>query len=102
MKNDSVKEKSGKKKPSTLKSIQRLLFRTQLILIISLALFLGAAGALTNIHFETVKRDQNLQNIAKAVAGSPVLTDGTDREIASAVQVQLARQPGVVRFRWNI
>lgn len=88
MKNDSVKEKSGKKKPSTLKSIQRLLFRTQLILIISLALFLGAAGALTNIHFETVKRDQNLQNIAKAVAGSPVLTDGTDREIASAVLSQ--------------
>ena len=88
MKNDSVKEKSGKKKPSTLKSIQRHLFRTQLILIISLALFLGAAGALTNIHFETVKRDQNLQNIAKAVAGSPVLTDGTDREIASAVLSQ--------------
>ena len=88
MKNNSQKEKSGRKKPSTLKSIQRLLFRTQLILIISLALFLGVAGALTNIHFETEKRDQNLQNIAKAVAGSPILTDGTDREIASAVLSQ--------------
>ena len=29
-----------------------------------------------------------MQNIAKAVAGSPVLTDGTDREIASAVLSQ--------------
>ena len=88
MKNNSQKEKSGRKKPSTLKSIQRLLFRTQLILIISLALFLGVAGALTNIHFETEKRDQNLQNIAKAVAGSPILTDGTDKENASVVLSQ--------------
>lgn len=88
MKNNSQKEKSGRKKPSSLKSIQRLFFRTQLILIISLALFLGVAGALTNIHFETEKRDQNLQNIAKAVAGSPILTDGTDKEIASEVLSQ--------------
>ncbi|MGM9635832.1 MAG: sensor histidine kinase [Candidatus Avispirillum sp.] len=57
-------------------------------MIVSLALFLGAAGAITNIHFETEKRDQNLQNIAKAVAGSPILTDITDKENATAILSQ--------------
>lgn len=59
----------------TLKSIQRNLFRTQLILIITLALFLGIAGTLINIHFERQKRDQNLQNVAEAIAYSPILTE---------------------------
>ncbi len=66
----------------SLKSIQRLFFRTQLVLIISLALMLGAAGTLINIHYETVKRDQNLQNVAKAIANSPVLTGKGSRDIA--------------------
>ena len=57
----------------SLKSIQHLFFRTQLILIISLALILGIAGTLINIHFETEKRDQNLQNVAEAIARSPIL-----------------------------
>ena len=61
--------KNGKqtheKRGVSLKSIQHLFFRTQLILIISLALILGIAGTLINIHFETEKRDQNLQNAGK-------------------------------------
>ena len=61
------------KRSASLKSIQHLFFRTQLILIISLALILGIAGTLINIHFETEKRDQNLQNVAEAIARSPIL-----------------------------
>ncbi len=72
----------------SLKGIQKMFFRTQFILIISLALILGVAGTLINIHFETEKRDQNLQNIAEAIAQSPILTGkgstGTeDQEILS-------------------
>ena len=36
----------------SLRGIQKMFFRTQLILIISLALMLGIAGTLINIHFE--------------------------------------------------
>ena len=69
-----------KKKPSqeseyvSLKSVQQMLFRTHLLLIISLAIILGVAGTLINIHFETEKRDQNLQNVAETIAQSPMLT----------------------------
>ena len=58
----------------SLNGIQKMFFRTQLILIISLALILGVAGTLINIHFETEKRDQNLQNVAEAIANSPMMT----------------------------
>ena len=58
----------------SLKGIQKMFFQTQLILIISLALILGVAGTLINIHFETQKRDQNLLNVAVAIAQSPILT----------------------------
>ena len=58
----------------SLKGIQKMFFRTQLILIISLALILGIAGTLINIHFETEKRDQNLQNVAEAIAQSSMLS----------------------------
>ena len=66
----------------TRKNIQQLFFRIQLILIISLALILGVAGTLINIHFEKEKRDRNLQNIAETIARSPVLmeTDLVDIE----------------------
>ena len=59
----------------SLKSIQRLFFRTQLVLIISLALILGIAGSLINLHYETEKRDQNLENVAQTIASSPLLTN---------------------------
>ena len=59
----------------TLKGIQQGFFRVQMILIISLALFLGMAGTLINIHFEKQKRDQNLRNVAEAIAQSPILTE---------------------------
>lgn len=62
-------------KENYIKRIQQNFFRTQIILIISLALFLGVAGTLINIHFETQKRDQNLQNVAEAIAQSPLLTE---------------------------
>ena len=59
----------------TLKGIQQSFFRVQMVLIISLALFLGIAGILINIHFEKQKRDQNLQNVAEAIAQSPILLE---------------------------
>lgn len=64
-----------KKKKNTLRNVQQTFFRTQLILIITLALFLGLAGTLINIRFEMKKRDQNLKNIAEAIANSPLLKD---------------------------
>ena len=73
------KKKQGKAKERvSLKSIQQLFFRTQLVLIISLALILGVAGSLINIHFETEKRDQNLRNVAEAIARSPFLSNQGD------------------------
>ena len=57
---------------NTLKNIQKRLFRTQMILILTLAVFLGGAGILLNIYFENQKRDQNLQNVAEAIAQSPL------------------------------
>ena len=45
-------------KKITLKSIYNLFFRSQIILIVALALFLGVTGALVNLHFETEKREQ--------------------------------------------
>lgn len=74
------------KSKNSLNSIQDLFFRTQIILIVSLALILGIAGTLINIHFETEKRDKNLKNVAEAIANSPMLTekglnDNEDKEI---------------------
>ena len=83
-----MKKKSKKEKRNTIKNIQRMFYRTQLILIITLSIFLGAAGTLTNIHFETEKRDQNLQNVAEIIARSPILTGDTDNEDAAAVLSQ--------------
>ena len=59
----------------TLNNIQKKIFRTQLILIITLAVFLGGVGILINLHFETQKRDQNLQNVAETIAHSPILME---------------------------
>lgn len=63
------------KKGNTLKNIQQKFYRAQIILIISLAIFLGVAGTLINLHFETQKRDQNLQNVAEVIAHSPMLLE---------------------------
>ena len=67
--------KKAKKQNVSLKGIQNLFFRTQLILIITLALMLGIAGTIINIRYETQKRDQNLQNVAETIARSPILSD---------------------------
>ena len=67
--------KKAKKQNVSLKGIQKLFFRTQLILIITLALVLGIAGTIINIRYETQKRDYNLQNVAETIARSPILSD---------------------------
>ena len=58
-----------------MKNIQQLLFRTQLILILSISLILGIVSVLISVQYETEKRDRNLQNIAQAIARSPLLTE---------------------------
>ena len=63
----------NERKRISLKGIQTQFFRTQLVLIISLAIILGVAGTLINVHYETEKRDRNLQNVAQAIASSPML-----------------------------
>lgn len=84
-----------KKQPrrDTLKNIQRRLFRTQIILIVTLAVFLSGAGILLNLCFETQKRDQNLQNVAETIASSPLLTQsdlGTLREYLDSLRDSLS------------
>lgn len=69
-----TKKNTAHTNPS-LKAIQKQFFRTQLVLIVSLAVILGIAGTMINIHFETEKRDQNLQNTAQTIARSPLLLD---------------------------
>lgn len=79
----NIRKQSTNRNRISLRGIHRVFFQTQLILIISLALILGIAGTIINIHFETEKRDQNLQNIAEAIANSPMLTDKGSTDIES-------------------
>lgn len=68
-------------KPAELREsrISHKIFTTQLILIVTLALFLGVAGTLINLKFDTLRRDRNLRNIAQSIASMPLFgnTDGT-------------------------
>ena len=77
---------------NSINQIQRRIFSTQLILIIMLAIVLGGAGILINVHFETQKRDRNLQNISQTIATSPLLDDmasGTNTEYFDSLQKSL-------------
>ena len=65
---------------NSIHQIQRKIFTTQLILIILLAVVLGVTGIVINVHFETQKRDRNLQNISQTIATSPLLDDITNGE----------------------
>ena len=78
------RRKGNTMKNDSLTNIQKLIFRTQLILVVTLALFLGVGGVLINIHFETEKRDQNLRNVAGAIARSPMLTEVGSMETEAA------------------
>ena len=49
---------------NSLKYITKRLFRTQMVLILTLAIFLGTAGILLNVYFEHQKRDQNLMKVS--------------------------------------
>lgn len=69
------KRNNKKNEKATLGNIQKMSFRFQIILIVTLALFLGFAGSFINVQFETERRDQNLQNVAEAVAKSPLIVD---------------------------
>ena len=69
------KRNNQKNEKATLGNIQKMSFRFQIILIVSLALFLGFAGSFINVQFETERRDQNLQNVAEAIAKSPLVVE---------------------------
>ncbi|MBQ7117217.1 MAG: Spo0B domain-containing protein [Clostridia bacterium] len=69
------KRNNQKNEKATLGSIQKMFFRFQIILIVTLALFLGFAGSFINVQFEIERRDQNLQNVAEAIAKSPLVVE---------------------------
>ena len=69
------KRNNQKNEKTTLGNIQKMSFRFQIILIVTLALFLGFAGSFINVQFEIERRDQNLQNVAEAIAKSPLLVE---------------------------
>ena len=50
--------------------LQQYIFRTQLIMIIMLAVILGTVGIFINLKNESRQRDRNLQNVAEAIAHS--------------------------------
>ena len=54
------KRNNQKNEKATLGNIQKMSFRFQIILIVTLALFLGFAGSFINVQFEIERRDQNL------------------------------------------
>jgi len=69
------KKRGNQQKAISIKNIYRKIVAAQLVLMITLALFLGISGTLINLHYEVKKRDQNLQNIAEAIANSPLVDD---------------------------
>ena len=69
------KRNNQKNEKATLGNIQKMSFRFQIILIVTLALFLGFAGSFINVQFETERRDQNLQNVAETIAKSPLVVE---------------------------
>ena len=69
------KRNNRKNEKATLGNIQKMSFRFQIILIVTLALFLGFAGSFINVQFEIERRDQNLQNVAEAIAKSPLVVE---------------------------
>ena len=77
------KRNNQKNEKATLGNIQKMSFRFQIILIVTLALFLGFAGSFINVQFETERRDQNLQNVAEAIAKSPLVVEAEYSNIDS-------------------
>ena len=69
------KRNNQKNEKATLGNIQKMSFRFQIILIVTLALFLGFAGSFINVQFEIERRDQNLQNVAETIAKSPLVVE---------------------------
>ena len=69
------KRNNQKNEKATLGNIQKMSFRFQIILIVTLALFLGFAGSFIYVQFEIERRDQNLQNVAEAIAKSPLVVE---------------------------
>ena len=80
-----------KKKHTSIKNIHKRIFTVQLVLILTLALFLGISGTLVNLQFEIQKRDQNLQNIAEVIANSPLVDNK---------QILMIKQ--LLKHLWNI
>lgn len=71
--------KKGEKKPMQPQKTHKLrrdIFRSQLTLILILAVLTAAAGIGLNIGAESRRRDQNLQNVAESIAHSQLLVGG--------------------------
>lgn len=72
-----------------LSQIQKEIFRSQILLIIALTVLITAAGLFLNMYYESKRLDQNLQNVAEAVAHSQMiwdrLHDGTSEEASAMI-----------------
>ena len=69
--------------------MQREIFRALILLTLIMTAVLTVASVIVNVHAESVRLDENLQNMAQAVAGSQPVRDslsspGGDAEILSA------------------
>lgn len=58
-----------------LHKIQREIFRSQILLIITMTVILTVTGSILNLYYERKRLDQNLQNVAETIAGSLIIRD---------------------------
>lgn len=58
-----------------LSQIQKEIFRSQILLIIVLAVLITVTGLSLNIYYESRRLDQNLQNVAETIAHSQIIWD---------------------------
>ena len=61
-------------------TVQKYVFISQMLLIIVLAAVITSVGLFYNIRSENLKRDQNLKNIASAIAYSKIFDQSSDEK----------------------
>jgi sensor histidine kinase regulating citrate/malate metabolism len=65
-------------KPRPIKKIQQEILNTLIILASIMTILIAVISILVNIKSESIRLDQNLQNVAQAIAQSQVIQNGFD------------------------
>ncbi len=68
----------SQRKPRPIKKIQQEILRTLIILASIMTILVAVISILVNIKSESKRLDQNLQNVAQAIAQSQVIQNGFD------------------------